>query len=253
MSDFLSSLVDRAFSRADVIERRRPSLFEPLGGGGQLHAPAPGSSGFEDDEQAGEEPLAIAEAPAAPLAPVSAPRTRRAESVEPPHSFSRIASAQSEVGGVTPPIPAPPPRLVETRFEREVEKLARRSRLAPRHPAPAAHTVTPSRARPEQKRENEIGDRRLRGDHSSPVPAKPPATPGSPLPQPGAHAPALPVRISPAIALKTAAQEPTSHVTIGRVEIRATTAPPAPSRPARQAAPRLNLEDYLRSRAGGGK
>jgi hypothetical protein len=263
MSDFLSSLVDRALSRADVIERRRPSLFEPLGGGGQLHSPAPGSLGFYDNEQAGEEPLAVAEAPAAPPAPASTPRTRRSESVEPPHSFSRIASAQSEPGGLTHPIPPAPPRLVETKFEREAEKPARQSRLGPRHqepaalelpaPAPAANAVSRGRARPEQKRENESGDRRLREDHSISVSAKPPTTPVSPLPQPAARAPALPVRISPAIALKTAAQEPTIHVTIGRVEIRATTASPAPSRPARPAAPKLNLEDYLRSRAGGGK
>ncbi|HWS54785.1 MAG TPA: hypothetical protein VN228_11690, partial [Pyrinomonadaceae bacterium] len=45
---------------------------------------------------------------------------------------------------------------------------------------------------------------------------------------------------------------PTVNVTIGRVEVRAVPAPPAPA--ARRAAspPHMSLEEYLRRRAGGG-
>jgi hypothetical protein len=42
------------------------------------------------------------------------------------------------------------------------------------------------------------------------------------------------------------------RVTIGRIEVRATTPPtPIPQQRAKQSAPRLSLDDYLRSRNGG--
>jgi hypothetical protein len=44
---------------------------------------------------------------------------------------------------------------------------------------------------------------------------------------------------------------PTIQVTIGRIEIRATTAS-TPAQP-RQTGPRLSLDEYLRRRNGGGK
>jgi hypothetical protein len=45
--------------------------------------------------------------------------------------------------------------------------------------------------------------------------------------------------------------EPTIQVTIGRVEVRATL--PASPRVARPTAPKLSLDDYLKSRGGGAK
>jgi hypothetical protein len=42
------------------------------------------------------------------------------------------------------------------------------------------------------------------------------------------------------------------NVTIGRIEIRATPAMSPPRRSAARAGPQLSLEDYLRSRNGGG-
>ncbi len=48
------------------------------------------------------------------------------------------------------------------------------------------------------------------------------------------------------------ARTPTIHVTIGRVEVRATLPPASPSRTQRPAPSVMNLDEYLRRRAGGG-
>lgn len=48
------------------------------------------------------------------------------------------------------------------------------------------------------------------------------------------------------------ARSPTIHVTIGRVEVRATPPPASPSRTQRPAPSVMNLDEYLRRRAGGG-
>lgn len=69
------------------------------------------------------------------------------------------------------------------------------------------------------------------------VPRLPPAQPLARPPQPIASA-------------ETKAAEPTVHVTIGRVEIRAVAAPAAPKRPA-PPKPTLSLADYLDRREGG--
>ena len=49
---------------------------------------------------------------------------------------------------------------------------------------------------------------------------------------------------------EVAESAPIINVTIGRIEVRATNAPPAPRR--QSAAPLMSLDDYLRQRAGGG-
>ena len=52
-------------------------------------------------------------------------------------------------------------------------------------------------------------------------------------------------------AIKQPPAPPAIHVTIGRVEVRATPQPPARPKFARAAGPRVSLEDYLRSRGEG--
>ena len=58
-----------------------------------------------------------------------------------------------------------------------------------------------------------------------------------------------PPQVPPVVA---AVPPPTIHVTIGRVEVRATPPAGARQRPPAAAAPRLTLEEYLRRRASGG-
>lgn len=63
---------------------------------------------------------------------------------------------------------------------------------------------------------------------------------------------ASPVRPQPVAVRMPPATPPSVQVTIGRIEVRANHAP-AVSRGARSAAPKMGLDDYLRSRSGGGK
>lgn len=72
--------------------------------------------------------------------------------------------------------------------------------------------------------------------------------PPAPVPSPPlGHASSRP---QPVPTQETTAPAPTIQVTIGRIEIRATPAA-APARAVRPAAPKLSLEEYLRSRGGG--
>jgi hypothetical protein len=70
------------------------------------------------------------------------------------------------------------------------------------------------------------------------------------LPSPTAFTPKVSIRPAPPeIARPAAAESPTIHVTIGRVEIRAATAPPVPRR-ASPRPPAMSLEQYLKQRRG---
>ncbi|MFL6196542.1 MAG: hypothetical protein ACJ75H_20340 [Thermoanaerobaculia bacterium] len=55
----------------------------------------------------------------------------------------------------------------------------------------------------------------------------------------------------PAFAPEREAPEPVIHVTIGRIEVRATAAPKAPARERPAARPAVDLEEYLRQRSKG--
>ncbi|MCX6842244.1 MAG: hypothetical protein NTX53_08190 [candidate division WOR-3 bacterium] len=54
------------------------------------------------------------------------------------------------------------------------------------------------------------------------------------------------MRDNPLPFIKPPAPEPTVHVTIGRIEVRAIQPEPARPGPSRQRSPRLSLADYLR-------
>jgi hypothetical protein len=59
-------------------------------------------------------------------------------------------------------------------------------------------------------------------------------------------------RVAPQAMRAADVAPPTIHVTIGRIEVRATPPPPAQPRPRAAAAPILTLDEYLRRRASGG-
>lgn len=149
-----------------------------------------------------------------------------------------------------------PPRLVETRIEKEVVSVVKEkdSRFEAKDrgnapsPRPQPSTVTPPGRRPKTKPDVETRIETRVEKHNEPlVPRQNLKSPSiTSLPQlPVARVPSR----RPAAPSLSAPVPPTIQVTIGRVEVRATAA--APAKPARPSArPTLSLEDYLRARSG---
>jgi hypothetical protein len=278
--NFLSTLMDRAFNRVEVIERRRPSLFESASGFesalgvAPVDAPHPQEpdleSNLHDHPASAPQPLDIRE-------PVAAPATHKMplESAV----ASRVAASASEA---TSPVsstpesrilkiaPEPEPRAAKTIIEKEVEKprgsLHAQPPLPARHSAPTAEpptgnspslqTITtnvvtvraPARSTPDRGLEEKPRPP-IREDQRSRIAPKAQAAEVSPRPRAAERALSSRQNTAP----RETPRETTIQVTIGRIEIRAITAASATSRTARLAGPKLQLEDYLQSRKGNGK
>lgn len=175
-------------------------------------------------------PSAVFASPA-PERPPLQPGTAR-----PPH---RPASPETEA---TPPPPAPATApfimervITETRLVERAEPSQTRPPQA-EQPAivPAVTTVPTPSSEPLPDREQPAAVQKIIVTQTRPF--TPPQTP-APLPPP-----------TPAAA--AASPAPAIHVTIGRVEVRATP-PAAKERPHRSQSPVMSLDDYLRQRAKG--
>lgn len=158
-TDFLANLLDRALERAPVLQRRRPSLFEPtpdtMGLGAMLWGK---SRGYGEEEPASEvESVGIHDTPALPP---TAPTPRRAaaarpampmpestglDSIRSEETIHPVAPSGNEARRefrqeAAPPPPEQamplsmsvslPPRAVETIVEKEVEKPGPANRSA---------------------------------------------------------------------------------------------------------------------------
>ena len=165
-------------------------------------------------------------------------------------------SSRDRATRIAPPELNSPPRLVETRIEKEVvsfvkEKDSRfeaKDRGNEPSPRPQPSTVTPPGRRPKTKPDVETRiETRVEKNNEPLVPRQDLKSPSiTRLPQlPVARVPSR----RPAAPSLSAPVPPTIQVTIGRVEVRATAA--APAKPAKPSArPTLSLEDYLRARSG---
>jgi hypothetical protein len=263
MSDFLSGLVDRAFERSPMLERRRPSRFEPPTGvdgrlSGRVRPLAEDQA--TDDLDTFELPDAPARRPTVrPPRQPARPETVDLPEERPPASGPPLPDRQPDAMALEPrrgPKTAPPipgqPRDGETRVERSTEHPARvigSAREAPRNGedrvvgrVTAASRVAPPDVRPPLPRPpvtspDRDGDRKIHRGRSQSNRVEPAVSVS-------ARSPQVPfTRRQPS--------EPTIHVTIGRVEVRAVSAPPTLSgRASRPSAPKLSLDDYLKSRGG---
>lgn len=276
MTDFISGLVDRALNRAPVLERRRPSRFEP--------APAAGRLGFARDlatDREGEvmvsgpDPLAKAEDLQASPKSRASDRAARTINNAAESSPVRASAVTTNLNREISPVPAVPERReasdalparkIETVVLREIqpressERSKADSQLTTKAPAPpiiipsaseALTKVAPSirrDAEPESKaRRDAVGIHKKELLPASPRRAATPPVLVPPRPvQPLATAKAEVKRESePA--------PPTIQITIGRIEVRATAPAVAPTRNAGRQAPMLSLEDYLKSRESRG-
>jgi hypothetical protein len=248
MSDFLSRLLDRASSRVSSLERRPLSRFEPMAEAFGLAGGVPAALG--EQEQTAQESAATAAVPqfdrepqGRELSPVFAPERAPAFAAEPAAPATprpamvpavptpAVPSVRIETQRAEPPPGGPvEPRITTREVSREmhstvvVEKTAHSAASAPHEP------VQPTRA--------------------AAAGIAPRSQPRSP------QAPAVVPRTSRQTARATrdhappAAPEPVIEVTIGRIEVRAVPAS-APTRATRPSEPKLNLEDYLKSRHGG--
>jgi hypothetical protein len=273
MMDFLTALLDRTLDRAPVLERRRPSLFEPSGGIGP--SPAPLEEFVEEVEAAAPaQPLRPEIANAAPSSqPVAAvgetpPPVARAAPSPPtaaPPALERPAPGETSRFREAPPqsAPAVTVKRIET-TERIIERETEIVRLV-KDGAPLAGTqqerarprgAPPIEPRPVRTKHDIVETRTGRREPSLKPPDAPalvrPAKAAPPAPVLAAPArPAMrPLQPAPAREQEHRSAEPAIHVTIGRVEIRAVPPPPGAAA-AKPATPKLKLEDYLRARSGG--
>jgi hypothetical protein len=218
-----------------AIDDRRP-LLAPLF---QSHPDHIASARVDPTEAADEEPRSLRRPPATHVSPwsekdlastradgaviASRPPIRRAhtrviDTVDPIDPAAAVA--------VAPPTTAPE-RIARTRTPHLGDRVAL--------PAPT-HEAAPRAAAPQPTREPEVTPEPARGGALSSLGVRPLIPAARIIPAPVATAPRM--------------SEPTIHVTIGRVEVRATP-PPAPSRPRAQitAPPVMTLEEYLRRRS----
>jgi hypothetical protein len=268
---YLAQLVAQVRDSEPVLRRRQPSLFEPAPGAVQASLQA---------ETADDSMQRAPWTSAAPVVPAAVPPALRIERLPAPHSS---ATAQPETG--TTPRPRGEPLRVDASFSAAPPAAgsnASATRRVPHAPAadPAAHHAARATgtvpADPQAKApvhrapsDGQTHSRTLQPTGSllasaaAPMAARHAANPlpqptrPPPAPQPGlSHAPrraAAPASASSQPASPAAPRElPPIHVTIGRVEVRAVAAP-APAERSRRAAPRTNLEQYLRERHGGGR
>jgi len=263
MTDFLSSLVSRSFGAgaSAAIRPRVASLFEPAFPQAELPADV---SHPRETYAAGGEP----EGPQtrAELTLRDEPATQRRLTYR-PEPYERAALGPVAVPDSRPAVPAasavPAPRLQMTRVP--VEEETRRPR---REPERRGEEVAPARAVTSAARSSD----RVRPEPAETVAIRKESTPSEERgllvpPKTGARiAGALQSTVSAsqitsrdrdtgpqrAAVSRHASQERNVHVTIGRIEVRATAAEKTPVRE-RSASPVMGLDEYLRrqSRRGG--
>jgi len=225
MSDYLDHLVARSLHRADIVQPRPASRFEPSGAG-TLADPAAHA------EAAQEEPF-FTEASSAGRPTAQAHFTSSAES-QPARSPVAQASA--------PPLDAVGRNGTHQPFAPAVHAVAQLQVPGPVHINSAEHPQSPAGDTP-------LSARRI--EHGEPVDAPTErVTSRTATPPPRAVSAVEPPARSRSALTSPQETAPVIRISIGRVDVRAVMpAPAAPRSPARPA-PSLSLEDYLKPDEG---
>jgi hypothetical protein len=275
VSNFFSNLALRAqavpLAASDAVKPRLPSLFElsdtaassdiPAKFTLEVDAPTPQSEPPLVMPARAEGPIATAVAVAAspplpaPTLPAPAPRSLppadmvvpqiAAPAALPVVTAAPPAPALSSSPASSPPI-AEPRRLIVRDDTAPAEVVPRRaSAIMPEAapPTPIRRSREPTDAEPQR-----VVAPRTMPRAEAPVGPRVVPRPQPPMiPQPH-RPPAMPSLLSPRQPPTPPAQ-PEIHISIGRIEVRAVTAPSESRRPA-ATSPVMTLEAYLRSRAG---
>jgi len=290
MSNYLSHLVNRSLDRANQVQPRLPSLFEPLPEAVGLRAAFAGDNDLTM--------TAASETAEGETFRSRAPNIQDVEASVPPKAFfpaiarperrPQLTDQELSVRSQSPILPTPPSENFSVspsqtpRAEGQPELLPEMLTLSPHILTPFSPTPPPtvieqwnevvipvSPSVPSSVRQPEITTERLEQNHPTLTPVIKP----TPVP-PSASTSVQPLpTIRPATVVSSATEliasqmrslerqaiaspqpdlpTPTIHVTIGRIEVRATF-PSTPTQPKARPAPAvMNLDDYLRQRGGG--
>lgn len=288
MAHFLTGLLNRAQTQGDSIQRRRPALFESDAGlsllGGQLggiplEETASGNEarnlGVSHQASTGPEAFQQAQAPESrtawefkPVA-VALPRFGSAdESLKANHDDNRGGEQNSPLPRtetvreirIEPALPnvetrqSMPPVTVHTRHLETIREIHHERPihvpLVSTDQSPQTRLRTPIGE--EQPSPNIAASPKLTGRVDDIAGVKPKRQPSSESSKESTANSSRRIIATPLSVARDATPQPTIHVSIGRIEVRAVPAPTANNtRPQRPAAPRLSLEDYLRQRNGG--
>lgn len=254
MSGFLTNLLERSRGTAEVIRPRVASMFEPPG------IEAAGDWVSEPFEQSNGEPQ------------VASPR-KPARHTTPPPPLSLRVETHPDTGEVrdTKPAETPlenPAHVTPSPLHRPVPESApprtpRRHTVSPEALATFTPAVLPRESRIASPRPSlaepppatQPRPQTIPLSHESPAARKPPSTPERALPERRAVAiptlsppPARRPRFEPAVTVaKAPPSEPSIHITIGRIEVRADAEPAVRSKP-RVESPVMGLNEYLKTR-----
>ena len=286
MTDLFASLVDRSLGRALVLERRQPTLFEPAIDAAfsepSLHEkenfvesepPAAPSQQFFRNTAPSPKPTSTVEKPEAPALETRPARRRRVRDIPTPEEdveTTRTALAPVKetkatspeqpthniqppvVGAPKPPTPAPE-RTIETIVEKTIEREVIKEQATEAPAIKEIQTFTQPNPQPQPPHR----DQGLSTQPPSKVEVKhlppkettviKPLAPKNPPPHRDIP-PTMRAAVRAEAKRRPEPPAPIINVTIGRVEVRATTPANGKTHAARPAGPRLTLEDYLRSR-----
>ncbi len=281
--DFFTALVDRAWERIPVLQRRRASLFEPV----QVEdfeprwAPTESFSCNEEiDGPARDLPVprpALRQATrrSEPGGLDSAPgRIARQETATPdtmakPHRGEHVETVQispretvhtthhtvaTHTRSVLERVveQAPPPRLTAAILPQPHAQGTMGTIRASSDQRPDARPAVPTPLTAAQSRPAAAQRSKVEREVTAPLTAaaqrQTRAGALHPQPAPQRRAGRRTEPVTP-----TSPSAPAVHVTIGRIEVRAVPEGVGPRKSAQRQRPALGLEDYLRSRAGGGR
>jgi hypothetical protein len=300
MTDFFTSLVDRALDLTPVLERRQPTLFEPSAATAAFDQSNVGRpSPLPETEIVVESgPVSIARNDViknasfppqrtSPRAepesqPVETPSSRRrrnddrkrsqidqaeAQPATTPFTASQETHVEKPRHEATPAVAAKPQEIsvtpmktIETIVERRVEREIVTERSTETPSINEVHSFAQPQVQPRISNHDTAAEQKHPAK-AEVIPLAPPKerTAIKPLVEKKAitrkDSTSMPRALSRAESRQPAKQPamPTIHVTIGRVEVRATPPAAGKSRSPQPVGPKLSLEDYLRSRGEGNK
>ncbi|MEU1598353.1 hypothetical protein ABZ468_37435 [Streptomyces sp. NPDC005708] len=248
MTDFVSRLLGIASASTPPIRPLIGSLFEPQ----QLRQPE-------------EEPLPMGDVTGhnAPPWPVGAPEALRSAASAGPETVTR--QPESPIGRVAghevvPPAPRPAPARLDVGDEPPTPRKRDTADIGDVAPVrPQGAEIVPLAAHRPLGQPTETSAVEPQGDHRPAVVTRRDVDAAT---KPVREHPVRPLHtvVRPAVAIPGApwpasrrerAAEPSVHITIGRVEVKATQETSAPQRKQSDRRPAMSLDDYLRTRSGG--